>query len=630
MHELMEPVAPVLEEVRDDQYARWQAGERILVEDYLRSHPALADNEEALLDLIYSEVLLREEHGEEPQLEEYVRRFPHLEAALSRQLALHEALGALDTDRNADTLPPTGVIRDGVPSPATTALDTARMAPPPRLSGPMPTTIGNYEILEEIGRGGTGVVYKGRHRLLTNRIAAIKVIRASEQDTEAVARFQLEAQAVADLHHPNIVPIYELGTHQAGNEEVPFVALEYVEGGSLAKKINGTPLPPHEAAALLLPLAEAVAHAHGMGIIHRDLKPANVLLASEGCEPLSVEKPGGSHPPLTKITDFGLAKRLNTDSGQTRTGAIMGTPSYMAPEQAAGLNEQIGPASDIYALGAILYEMLTGRPPFKADTILNTLHQVVKLEPVPPRSLQAGVPRDLETICLKCLQKEPRKRYTSASDLGADLRRFLSGEPIHARPVSGLERTMKWIKRRPAAAALLGVSALALVAVVAVWAFFTVRLQEEKEHAREQERLAVREAEIATQNEITAKKQAERASNILKLVLARIDETVTSVRGAKMEELESGNIGSVFFELARSYAKAYAALNRDESLVLEDRKQLAEQYAASAVRLLNCAKNAKFFDHKWSVENRRALDTAKDLDCLRDREDFKRFVARLR
>jgi serine/threonine protein kinase/WD40 repeat protein len=320
-----------------------------------------------------------------------------------------------------------------------------------------------YEILAELGRGGMGVVYKARHTAL-RRIVALKMILGGSHASSAdLERFRMEAEAIARLRHPHIVQIYEVGQHQG----LPYFSLEFCEGGSLDKKLAGTPLPPREAAALLEQLANAMQAAHDQGVIHRDLKPANVLLVGAG-QGVADTKDSSSlptaHCPLPtipKITDFGLAKKLD-EAGQTRTGDIMGTPSYMAPEQASGNSKELGPACDIYALGAVLYECLTGRPPFRAATPLDTVLQVVNEEPVPPRQLNPGVPRDLETICLKCLHKEPARRYGQASALGEDLRRFLAGEPITARPINRRQRLLKWARRRPASAALvvLGIASL--------------------------------------------------------------------------------------------------------------------------------------------------------------------------
>jgi WD40 repeat protein len=300
-----------------------------------------------------------------------------------------------------------------------------------------------YEVLEELGRGGMGVVYKGKQVKL-NRLVALKMILAgSHAGEEDLARFRTEAEAIARLQHPNIVQVFEVGEH----EGKPFFSLEFCPGGSLDKDLGGTPLRPRKAASLVETLALAMQAAHRRGIVHRDLKPANVLLLRDG---------------TPKITDFGLAKKLD-EAGQTASGAVMGTPSYMAPEQASGKSKEIGPATDVYALGAILYECLTGRPPFKAATPLDTILQVVADAPVPPTQLNAQVPPDLETICLKCLQKDPRQRYASAAKLAKDLGRFLDGEPIQARPVGRLERAIKWARRNRMVAALTAAVAASLL-----------------------------------------------------------------------------------------------------------------------------------------------------------------------
>jgi formylglycine-generating enzyme required for sulfatase activity len=302
-----------------------------------------------------------------------------------------------------------------------------------------------YEIVRELGRGGMGVVYQARHIKLNRPVALKMILAGSHAGPADLTRFQTEAEAIARLRHPNIVQIYEVGEH----EGKPFFSLEFCGGGSLEKKLGGTPLPPKEAASLVETLARAMQAAHEQHVIHRDLKPANVLLADDG---------------TPKITDFGLAKKLD-EAAQTASGAVMGTPSYMAPEQAGGKSADIGPLADVYALGAILYECLTGRPPFKAATAVETILQVVGDEPVPPSRLQSKTPRDLETICLKCLHKDPQRRYATAATLADDLRRFLDGEPIRARPVGVAEGAVKWARRRPALAALLGVVLLALVSL---------------------------------------------------------------------------------------------------------------------------------------------------------------------
>jgi WD40 repeat protein/predicted Ser/Thr protein kinase/tetratricopeptide (TPR) repeat protein len=338
------------------------------------------------------------------------------------------------------------------------------------------TAVPGYEVLGELGRGGMGVVYRARQTGL-NRVVALKMILAGEHaDAEQVARFKAEAEAVARLQHPNIVQVYEVGEHQGR----PYFSMEYVEGGSLDRKLGGTPQPAREAAQLVETLAQAMHAAHQAGIVHRDLKPANVLLQKNLTQRRQDAKqeeereeeenlPGSSsalcalaplREVLPKITDFGLAKRLDDQAGRTQSGAILGTPSYMAPEQAAGQGKGVGPAADVYALGAILYECLTGRPPFKAATPLDTLLQVLSEDPVPPARLQPKVPRDLDVLCLKCLAKTPAKRYASAAALAGDLRRFLDGRPILARPAGRIERAAKWARRRPLAATFLATAAL--------------------------------------------------------------------------------------------------------------------------------------------------------------------------
>jgi serine/threonine protein kinase len=352
-------------------------------------------------------------------------------------------------------------------------------------------TVQGYEILGELGRGSMGVVYKARQVRL-DRLVALKMILAGGHAGEAeLARFRREAEAVAQLQHPGIVQIYEVGEQDG----LPYIALEFVAGGSLAAKLAGTPLPPEQAAALLELLARAVHAAHERGIIHRDLKPGNVLLAGEpgrvsagwfapDQSPPGADATGLAHL-IPKIADFGLARRVEVGHALTATGAVLGTPSYMAPEQAAGEGKRVGPAADVYALGAVLYECLTGRPPFQGPTPLDTLLLVVSTEPVPPRRLQPKVPRDLETICLKGLHKEPAKRYASAAALADDLARFQRGEAIQARPVGRLERGWRWCRRNPALAAALAAVLLALVlgTAVSTWQAAAARQAERRAEA---------------------------------------------------------------------------------------------------------------------------------------------------
>ncbi len=284
-----------------------------------------------------------------------------------------------------------------------------------KINAPVWKVIAGYEILGELGRGGMGVVYKARQPGL-NRIVALKMIlHADHAGADEKMRFEREAQAIARLEHPNIVQVYAIREH----EGKPFFSLEFVTGGALDKKLTVNSLSTSDGASLVETLACGMDAAHQADVIHRDLKPANVLITEDG---------------IPKITDFGLAKNLD-EAGQTQSGAIMGTPSYMAPEQAAGKTQLVGPGADVYALGAILYECLTGKPPFQAPTAMDILLQVISSPPVPPSQVRGGIPRNLETICLKCLEKEPTNRYETAELLAEDLRRYQNGEPITARPV---------------------------------------------------------------------------------------------------------------------------------------------------------------------------------------------------
>jgi eukaryotic-like serine/threonine-protein kinase len=350
--------------------------------------------------------------------------------------------------------------------------------------------IPGYELLEEIGRGGMGVVFKARHVKL-NRIVALKMILSGElASTQETARFRAEAETIAQIQHPNIIQIFEIGEHEGRL----FISLEYCGGGSLESRLRGTPLPAIEAARLFATLAEALAHAHHCGVIHRDLKPANILLVSGEWSPQG--QPYTTHQP--KITDFGLARKVDTNLS-TQTTTIVGSPSYMPPEQASG--REVGPLADVYSLGASLYECLTGRPPFRASSVLETLRQVQHEEPVPPRQLQSKTPRDLETICLKCLQKDPARRYGSAAALREDLQRFLEGRAILGRPVGWPERTWRWCRRNRVVAGLLSVVAVMLVAGIVAGSIALVVIN----NARQ-------EADTNAALEATARASAERAA----------------------------------------------------------------------------------------------------------------------
>jgi tRNA A-37 threonylcarbamoyl transferase component Bud32 len=365
--------------------------------------------------------------------------------------------------------------------------------------------LGDFELLQELGRGGMGIVYKARQTKL-GRVVALKMILAgAHAESAEQARFRGEAEAIARLQHPHIVQVFEFGDLDG----MPFFALEYCDGGSLAERLRGATLPPRDAAAVVETLARALQAAHEQNVIHRDLKPANVLLTG-----------GSPEAPLAqltlKIADFGLARKVD-DPGLTGKGAVVGTPSYMAPEQAAGRTDAHGPPVDVYALGAVLYECLTGRPPFKAATVLDTLDQVMHDDPIAPRRLAPTTPRDLETICLKCLQKEPGARYASAAALADDLGNWLAGRPINARPVGTLERVWRWCRRHPvptaAAAAVLAVTGAAF-ALITDSRNNALNLADEKGRLADANgRLAKEKSELADTNGQLAREKNAEAEN---------------------------------------------------------------------------------------------------------------------
>jgi serine/threonine-protein kinase len=440
---------------------------------------------------------------------------------------------------------------------------------------------GRYGILRVLGSGGMGVVLEAREEA-TRRALALKMILTGPAGVEQLSRFHSEPEIVARLRHPNIVQVHEVGTH-AGR---PYFTMEYVAGGSLAARLAAAPLAPREAAELLRTLAEAVQFAHGQGVVHRDLKPANVLLTADG---------------TPKISDFGLAKRIEAGEGLTQTGAILGTPGYMAPEQAASLKDA-GPAADVYALGAILYECLTGRPPFKAASVLETLEQARTREPVPPSRLQPGLPRDLETICLECLQKEPTKRYPSAGDLADDLGRFLRGEPIRARRASRRERLVRWARRRPAAAALVVLGLVSLLAAAGGLVVHNAQLERARVQAETNEAEARRQRGLAD-----GRYQAARDS------LAQILEDMNAPRLADVPRLQELRQQSLEHALAFYQAVLAQADDPDPAV----RRDAAFAYAQTGALqfLLNRPGPA--------VENlRRALALLEDLPAEdRDRPE---------
>lgn len=408
--------------------------------------------------------------GQPLSLEELLARHPEAEESVRQ--AVREILG------RQETLAPSGPTpRDGVAfAPQRHATHAAGLftgstaAPtiaPPQAGLPVfiPTSkqFGDYELLEELARGGMGVVFKAR-QLSLDRVVALKMILAGNlASDEQIRRFHHEAEEAGRLDHPNIVPIYQVGEHQGQH----FFSMKLIEGGSLCGQLTRFRSDPRGAANLVATVARAVHYAHQRGVLHRDLKPGNILLDAQG---------------QPHVTDFGLAKQLGTQSSDTRSGSIVGTPSYMAPEQAAA-RKDLTTAVDTYALGAILYELLTGQPPFDAPTPLDTLMQALEQEPKPPRSLNPVLDRDLETICLTCLAKEPAQRYPSAAALADDLDRWHNGEPIKARPVGTVERILKWMRRRPAAATLALVSAAGAVSLLGMGWYHNLRLQRERDRA---------------------------------------------------------------------------------------------------------------------------------------------------
>jgi serine/threonine-protein kinase len=397
--------------------------------------------------------------------------------------------------------------------------DVTRTGPtlsPPPDRGPVGAVPG-YVILEELGHGGMGVVYKARHVALDRIVALKMVLLGAHARPKDLERFRAEAQAVARFQHPNIVQIHEVGEVDG----LPYFSLEFVPGGSLSKKIARDPQDPRYAATVVEALARAMQYAHERGVVHRDLKPSNVLLAEDG---------------TPKVTDFGLAKRFDDDSGRTATGQVLGTPSYMAPEQAGGESNKVGPATDVYALGATLYDLLTGRPPFSGSSMLDTLEMVRTREPVSPGSLTGHLPRDVETICLKCLQKDPARRYGSAAELADDLRRFLDGRPILARPVGSAERAWRWAKRNPWVAGLGSAVALLLVTVAIVTSTLSFSLAAKNKEAEAN----ARQARTAEQAAIVAQKGAEKA---------RDDEQAARFTAAEQRKLALDTVRDVLLRV---------------------------------------------------------------------------------
>jgi serine/threonine-protein kinase len=424
-----------------DQQERWLVGERVAAEVYLEKCPELRASPEAALELVYGEFALRERLGERPDPDEYARRFPELAERLGEQLQLRRALDALTAEPSA----PGGPVGAG-------AGESRRSRWP---------VVPDHEVRGELGRGATGAVYLA-HQESLRRLVALKVLRAEATDA-ARTRFRTASEAVARLRHPNVIRIFAVGTTAAG----PYFTMEFAGGDSLKARLDGGPWPLRDAVALVRTLAGAVQYAHEHGIIHSNLKPSNVLLQTTHGDSAGAGSEPGSHRPdphgwltvVPRIADFGVAE-VFAGAGHGSPGVgPPGIPCYLAPEQLAG--RCVGPPADVYALGAILYELLTGCPPVRA-TAADAGLTVRLTEPVPPSRLRHGVPRDLETVCLKCLEKDPGKRYPSAAELAADLGRVGTGEPILARPVGWVERFRRWCRRNRIEVALVTVCAISV------------------------------------------------------------------------------------------------------------------------------------------------------------------------
>jgi serine/threonine protein kinase len=520
-------VSEAIDVLLADQRRRWRAGKPIPIEEYVAHCPQLRCPE-PLLTLIFHELQLRRELHEVPTVEEYEGRYPDLAAQLRHRIELDESFRSWLSPRNDAP---------------------CHVSPPVRV-------IAGYEVQEELGRGGMGVVYKAWQRSLNRPVALKMLLHGIHAGGDDLRRFLLEAEAAARLAHPSIIQVYEVGQHDG----CPYFTMEYVDGKSLAHVLRGRPQAPREAARFILVLAQAVQFAHDHGIIHRDLKPSNILLqrrdsqmtqigqTKKGDEnrtqveskhkaldgPCVLVASSGQAEPsvlrvLPKIADFGLAKCLDSGHDRTHTGQMLGTPNYMAPEQARGDSRAIGATTDIYGLGTILYEMLTGRPPFVGEDSMDFFRQVLDLEPVSPARLRPGLPRDLNTITLKCLRKAQTQRYASAHELAADLEHFLAGEPITARPVRVPKRIWQWCCRRPLIAGLLAALILvfltAFIAVTTLW-----RRSEDHRTAAEHN---FQDAEMARDQEGAGRRKAERRLYFNRIALAQRELDANNVPGAR-------------------------------------------------------------------------------------------------
>jgi thiol-disulfide isomerase/thioredoxin len=592
--------------------------------------------------------------GQAPDPREFLKSHPELAGHLAPLLAAH------DPDGMAETLvPPDSQRPNGAGSPATAPtldplLGPPGMAPPdtPTLdagglpsSGGVPFTrdFGDYELLCEIARGGMGVVFKARQKSLP-RIVALKMILAGHLASgEQVRRFSIEAEEAGRLDHPNIVPIYQVGVEQGQH----YFSMKLIEGGSLTSHIPRLREDPEAAVRLMITVARAVHHAHQHGVLHRDLKPGNILLQesgvrsqesgvrgqqdrdSSGLTPVSCLLTPDSWTP--HVTDFGLAKHLG-EGADTQSGAIMGTPSYMAPEQAAA-RKNLTVAADVYGLGAVLYHLFTGRPPFQADNPFDVLVQVLEHEPARPTALNPRLPRDLETICLKCLAKDPARRYASAGAFADDLERYLADEPIHARPVGQLERAVKWVKRRPAAAALLAVTALAALGFLAFGFVYNARLEaanDKLEAANDNLKVAVGTAETERKKTEREKQESDRLRKLAEKRRLAAEAATKQFQAAKARAEEQERIAT------KSAAEALAQKKEADRLrkLAEERRaaaELATKEAKAATKKAIMAQARAEEQEKSAKKNAaEALAQKKEADKQRKESDRLRALAERR
>jgi tetratricopeptide (TPR) repeat protein len=464
------------------------------------------------------------------------------------------------------------------PAPAATPSDNSL----PRLGRTTLPPIPGYEVEGIIGSGGMGVVYRAHHLALDRKVAIKMLLAGAFAGPNERARFRREAESLAGLRHTNIVQVYDAGEVA----DHPYFAMEFVEGGSLANRPSATPLPARQAAELTATLARAVQFAHDAGIVHRDLKPANILLSSDG---------------TPKITDFGLAVEMVDGTRFTMSGARLGTPSYMAPEQALGKSSAIGPAVDIYALGAVLYELLTGRPPFRGETPAETERRVIAEEPIPPSRLNATIPRDLETICLKCLEKVPQRRYRSAGELADDLDRFLAGRPIQARPLGRGERFWRWCRRYPMAVALCLVL-LASAVISSLQAVRAKRAEAEANAANEQAQKRLKQVEKANEllgsifENLDPKEIAKSGIPLQAILVKKLDRAVEQLEGESIGDpqvvatmqgkfalslLALSEPAKAIVLLEKAHATRESELGQDDPLTLASAYDLALAYKAA-------------------------------------------------